>query len=130
MSLRDGTKKMSKSDDSDYSRIDLKDSPDEVRKKIKKAKTDSLPIPESLKNLQNKPESFNLISIYSDLIEKKPEEALKELQGKEYSFLKNKLTDVLIEKICPIGREIEKLMNDPYQMIPYIYQPNQTHRYL
>tara|TARA_Y100001970_G_scaffold290879_1_gene426088 strand:- start:953 stop:1954 length:1002 start_codon:yes stop_codon:yes gene_type:complete len=112
MSLRDGTKKMSKSDDSDYSRIDLKDSPDEVRKKIKKAKTDSLPIPESLKNLQNKPESFNLISIYSDLIEKKPEEALKELQGKEYSFLKNKLTDVLIEKICPIGREIEKLMND------------------
>ena len=112
MSLRDGTKKMSKSDESNYSRIDLKDSPDEIVKKIKKAKTDSLPIPDNLKNLQDKPESFNLVNIYSDLIEKTPEKVLDEIKGKEYSFLKNKLTDVLVDKICPIGEEIKKLMND------------------
>ncbi len=112
MSLRDGSKKMSKSDESNYSRIDLKDSPDEVVKKIKKAKTDSLPIPDNLKNLESKPESFNLVNIYSDLIEKTPEKVLDEIKGKEYSFLKNKLTDVLVDKICPIGKEIKKLMND------------------
>ena len=112
MSLRDGTKKMSKSDESNYSRIDLKDSPDEIVKKIKKAKTDSLPIPDNLKNLQDKPESFNLVNIYSDLIEKTPEKVLDEIKGKEYSFLKNKLTDVLVDKICPLGEEIKKLMND------------------
>ena len=112
MSLRDGSKKMSKSDESNYSRIDLKDSPDDIVKKIKKAKTDSLPIPDNLKNLQSKPESFNLVSIYSELIEKSPEKVLEEIKGKEYSFLKNKLSEVLIEKICPIGGEIKKLMKD------------------
>ncbi len=112
MSLRDGTKKMSKSDESSYSRIDLKDSPDEIEKKIKKAKTDSLPIPDNLKDLQEKPESLNLVNIYSDLIEKNPEKVIEEIKGKDYSFLKKKLTETLVDKICPIGLEIKKLMND------------------
>ena len=112
MSLRDGTKKMSKSDESSYSRIDLKDSPDEIEKKIKKAKTDSLPIPDNIKDLQEKPESLNLVNIYSDLIEKNPEKVIEEIKGKDYSFLKKKLTETLVDKICPIGLEIKKLMND------------------
>ena len=112
MSLRDGLKKMSKSDESSYSRIDLKDSKDEIVKKIKKAKTDSMSIPDNLKELETKPEALNLINIYSDLIGKSSDKVLDDIKGKEYSFLKNKLTEVLIEKICPIGIEIKKLMNE------------------
>ena len=108
MSLRDGTKKMSKSDESSYSRIDLKDSPDEIEKKIKKLKQ-TLPIPDNLKDLQEKPESLNLVNIYSDLIEKNPEKVIEEIKGKDYSFLKKKLTETLIDKICPIGLEIKSL---------------------
>ena len=112
MSLRDGLKKMSKSDESSYSRIDLKDSKDEIVKKIKKAKTDSMSIPDNLKELETKPEALNLINIYSDLIGKSSDKVFDDMKGKEYSFLKNKLTEVLIEKICPIGIEIKKLMNE------------------
>ena len=112
MSLRDGTKKMSKSEESDFSRINLKDSPDEITKKIKKAKSDSNSIPDNLKLLEKKPEALNLLNIYSDISKINLEKTLKEMAGKEYSFVKNKLTDLLISEICPIGKEIKKLMND------------------
>ena len=112
MSLRDGTKKMSKSDESEYSRINLRDTKDEIIKKIKKAKSDSSSIPDNLKDLETKPEAFNLINIYSDLSSKTIEETLDELKGKEYSYLKNKLSEILVELICPVGNEIKKLLDD------------------
>ena len=112
MSLRDGTKKMSKSDESSYSRIDLKDSADEINKKIKKAKSDSSSIPDNLNTLAEKPEAMNLISIYASLSEMSLDQALNEVKGKEYSYLKNKLSEVLVEKICPVGKEIKKILED------------------
>ena len=112
MSLRDGTKKMSKSEESDYSRINLKDSADEIIKKIKKAKSDSEVIPDNLKSLEKKPEALNLLNIYSEVSKINLEKVLKEMSGKEYSFIKNKLADLLVAEICPIGKKINKLMND------------------
>ncbi len=118
MSLRDATKKMSKSEESDYSRINLKDSADEINKKIKKAKSDSSSIPDNLKNLEKKPEAYNLINIYSEISKKNLDKVLEEMSGKEYSFLKNKLTHILIEEITPVGKEIKKLLSDK----PYLEQ--------
>ncbi len=112
MSLRDGTKKMSKSEESDYSRINLKDSPDEITKKIKKAKSDSSTIPSDLKSLEKKPEALNLINIYSEISKTSLDETLSEMGGKEYAFVKKRLTDLLISEICPIGKKMIKLMND------------------
>ena len=112
MSLRDGTKKMSKSEESDYSRINLKDSPDEITKKIKKAKSDSEEIPDNLKSLENKPESQNLINIFAEISKDSLENVLNEMSGKEYSFLKTKLTDLIISEIGPVGQEINKLLKD------------------
>jgi len=112
MSLRDGKKKMSKSEESDYSRINLKDSSDEIVKKIKKAKTDTDPITENIKDYEKRPEAYNLISIYSDLSSQKIENTINEFVGKDFSFLKDKLSEKLVETISPIGREITKLMED------------------
>ena len=112
MSLRDGTKKMSKSEESDYSRINLKDSAEEIDKKIKKAKSDSEQIPDNLKSLEKKPEAFNLINIYSELSKKSLDKVLNDMSGKEYSFLKKELSDLLISEITPVGKEIKKLLDD------------------
>ena len=112
MSLRDGTKKMSKSDVSDYSRINLKDSAEDIVKKIKKAKSDSDTIPDNQKSLENKPEAYNLLNIYSEVSKTNLENVLKEMSGKEYSYIKSKLTDLLVSEICPVGKEIKKLMGD------------------
>ena len=112
MSLRDGTKKMSKSEESDYSRINLKDTKDEISKKIKKAKSDSHQIPDNLKDLDTKPEALNLINIYSEISKNSIEKVLNEMSGKEYSFLKTKLADLLISEITPVGKEIKKLLGD------------------
>ena len=112
MSLRDGTKKMSKSEESDYSRINLSDSADEINKKIKKAKSDSEPIPDNLKLLEAKPEALNLLTIYSELTKINLEKTLKDMAGKEYSFLKTKLSDILISEITPVAKEIKKLLED------------------
>ena len=112
MSLRDGTKKMSKSEESDYSRINLKDTADEINKKIKKAKSDSEQIPDNLKSLEKKPEALNLINIYSNLSKSSLEKVLNEMSGKEYSFLKKELADLLISEITPVGKEIKKLLDD------------------
>jgi len=112
MSLRDGTKKMSKSEESDYSRINLKDSADEINKKIKKAKSDSEPIPDDLKKLEKKPEALNLLNIYSELSKTDLKKTISEMSGKEYSFLKKRLAEVLIEEIVPVSEEIKKLLKD------------------
>ena len=112
MSLRDGLKKMSKSDESEYSRIDLKDSKDDIVKKIKKAKSDSSSIPDNLKDLEKKHEALNMINIYADLTGNSLEKSLNELKGKEYSYLKNKLSEVLVEVLCPVGKKIRELLDD------------------
>ena len=112
MSLRDGTKKMSKSEVSDYSRINLKDSAEEIEKKVKKAKSDSEQIPDNLKSLEKKPEAFNLINIYAELSKQSLDKVLNKMSGKEYSFLKQELADLLISEITPVGKEIKKLLDD------------------
>ncbi len=112
MSLRDGTKKMSKSEDSDYSRINLKDSADEIVKKIKKAKTDTDPITDNIKDYEKRPEAFNLLSIYSDLSEQEIQKTITEFAGKNFSYFKNQLSEKLVETISPIGSNIAKLLND------------------
>ena len=117
MSLRDGTKKMSKSEESDFSRINLKDNADEILKKIKKAKSDSEPIPDNLSNLEKKPEALNLINIYAEMTKKSLDAVLNEVAGKEYSFLKTKLSDVLISEIAPVGKEIKKLLDDKAHLV-------------
>ncbi len=112
MSLRDGTKKMSKSEESDYSRINLKDDADEIEKKIKKAKSDSETIPDDLKLLEKKPEALNLLNIFSEVSKINLNKVLNEMSGKEYSYLKKKLTELLISEITPVGKEIKKLLED------------------
>ena len=117
MSLRDGTKKMSKSEESDYSRINLKDNADEISKKIKKAKSDSEQIPNNLKLLEKKPEALNLINIYSYITDKTLEKTLVSMAGKDFSKLKKELSDALIATICPIGKKIRELKKDEKYLI-------------
>jgi len=112
MSLRDGKKKMSKSEESDQSRINLKDDKDLIDQKIKKAKTDSSSIPSEAEGLKNRPEAANLISIYASMNNMKINDVLKEFGGKNFSTFKSKLSESLIEKISPIGKEINKLLSD------------------
>ena len=112
MSLRDGKKKMSKSEDSDYSRINLNDSEEEIKKKIKKAKTDSLPIPEKIEDLKNRPEALNLLNIYSSITNSTLEKTLNEMAGKDFSKFKDNLSDALVATICPIGKKIKDLNKD------------------
>jgi len=112
MSLRDGTKKMSKSEPSDLSRINLTDNKDLIVNKIKKAKTDSLPIPSSIDALEERPEAKNLIGIYSSLTNSSLKKSIQIFEGKNFSEFKEKLSQVLIEKIDPISIEIKKLLND------------------
>ena len=112
MSLRDGKKKMSKSEESDQSRINLKDNKDLIDQKIKKAKTDTAPIPTEADGLKNRYEATNLISIYASLNNIKVEKVLKEFGGKNFSTFKSKLSESIIEKVCPIGEEINKLLKD------------------
>ena len=112
MSLRDGKKKMSKSDDSDQSRINLKDDEDMIDQKIKKAKTDNDSIPSEIDGLKNRPEAINLISIYASINGIDIDKVLKEFGGKNFSTFKSKLSESLVNKICPIGKEIKKLIKD------------------
>ena len=112
MSLRDGRKKMSKSEDSDQSRINLKDNRDLIDQKIKKAKTDNDPIPSEINGLKNRHEAINLISVYANLNEISVAQVLKEFGGKNFSTFKGKLSESIIEKICPIGKEMDKLLKD------------------
>ena len=112
MSLKDGMKKMSKSDSSDLSRINLTDTKDQIVNKIKKAKTDALSIPNNIENLSERPEVENLLGIYSSLKNQDLEKSIIEFNGKQFSEFKEKLSLVLIEKIEPISLRIKKLLND------------------
>ncbi|MBT7543268.1 MAG: tryptophan--tRNA ligase [Gammaproteobacteria bacterium] len=112
MSLRDGLKKMSKSDVSEYSRIMLTDTNDIIAKKIKKAKTDAMPIPNKIKELDGMPEASNLLSIYAACEDQELSIAFKKYQGKNFSDLKSDLTEVLIKTISPIREEMSKLTDD------------------
>jgi len=112
MSLKDGIKKMSKSDPSDLSRINLTDNKDEIINKIKKAKTDPLPLPEAINNLAERPEAENLLGIYSSLKNQNLEKSITEFNGKNFSEFKEKLSEVLIERIGPISKEIKRLLED------------------
>ncbi len=112
MSLKDGTKKMSKSDPSDLSRINLNDSKDEIVNKIKKAKTDEHALPENVKDLEKRPEAENLLGIYSSLSNQTLENSINEFGGKNFSDFKKKLTELVVDKIFPISKEINKLKND------------------
>ena len=105
-------KKMSKSEDSDQSRINLKDDKDQIDQKIKKAKTDSEPIPSEINGLKNRHEAENLISIYASINGIEISKVLKEFGGKNFSTFKSNLSESVIEKISPIGIEINKLLKD------------------
>jgi tryptophanyl-tRNA synthetase len=112
MSLKDGLKKMSKSDPSDLSRINLTDTKDDIINKIKKAKTDSFAIPSEEHDLIDRPEAVNLLGIYSSISNQTLVKTLEEFGGKNFSDLKKDLAEVLTNKISPISDEIKKLIND------------------
>ena len=112
MSLKDGTKKMSKSEISDLSRINLTDEKDEIINKIKKAKTDPMPMPSTIEELNKRPEAKNLIGIYSSLTGVTLEKSIKDFSGKNFSEFKESLSQVIVDKISPISTEIKKLLND------------------
>ena len=112
MSLKDGTKKMSKSDSSDLSRINLTDTKDQIVNKIKKAKTDSQPLPSDDKDLNKRPEVENILGIYSSLSNQSLKNSINEFSGKNFSDFKEKLADLVVEKIYPISLEINKLRKD------------------
>jgi len=112
MSLKDGSKKMSKSELSDLSRINLTDDKDLIINKIKKAKTDPLPMPNTLKELDERLEAKNLLGIYSSSTNSTLEKSLENFAGKNFSEFKQKLSEVLVDKIEPISTEIKKLLDD------------------
>jgi len=112
MSLKDGSRKMSKSELSDLSRINLTDNKDMVINKIKKAKTDPLPMPSNLRDLEERPEAKNLLGIYSSLTNSSLEKSIEMFAGKNFSEFKEKLSEVLVGRIQPISEEIKKLLND------------------
>jgi len=112
MSLKDGSKKMSKSELSDLSRINLTDNKDQMVNKIKKAKTDTLPMPKTIKELHERLEAKNLIGIYASLTNSTLEKSVESFAGKNFSEFKEKLSEVVIDKIEPISLEIKKLLSD------------------
>jgi tryptophanyl-tRNA synthetase len=112
MSLRDGTKKMSKSDESDYSRILLSDDADTINLKIRKAKTDSDPIPATIEELAGRPEAENLIDLYAYFTDKEPAEIVQQFAGANFSTFKPALADVMIEHLGPITKTYNELMKD------------------
>ena len=112
MSLKDGTNKMSKSDSSDLSRINLTDNKDQIMNKIKKAKTDNDLLPNDDKNLSRRPEVENLLGIYSSLSGQSLKNSINEFSGKNFSKFKEKLAELVVEKISPISIEINKLQKD------------------
>ena len=112
MSLKDGSKKMSKSEISDLSRINLTDDKGQIINKIKKAKTDPLPMPKTTKELEDRLEAKNLIGIYASLTNSTLEKSVESFVGKNFSEFKEKLSEVLVNKIEPISREIKKLLDD------------------
>ncbi len=109
MSLRDGTKKMSKSDESDYSRINMTDGADEIAQKIRKARTDPDPLPESTDGLAERPEALNLVSIYAALEDIELDQVIQEYQGQGFSVFKKALADLAVVRLGPVGNEMKRL---------------------
>jgi tryptophanyl-tRNA synthetase len=116
MSLRDGTKKMSSSDPSDAARINMTDDADTIASKIRKAKTDSEPLPSELAGLENRPEAANLVNIFAALAQVSKEEALKPFGGAQFSGFKNALADLVVSKLAPISDEMRRLMAAPAEI--------------
>ena len=112
MSLKDGLKKMSKSELSDLSRINLTDEKDQIIMKIKKAKTDALPMPSNINDLKERPEAKNLIGIYSSITGLSLEKSIQNFSGENFSKFKENLAEVLVERLTPISLEIKKLLNE------------------
>jgi tryptophanyl-tRNA synthetase len=113
MSLRDGTRKMSKSEPSAASRIDLTDGPEEIARKIRRAKTDPEPLPEALSGLEGRPEAANLLGIYGAFADITLEDAVVRFAGASFSTFKGALSDLAIDKLGPVGDEMRRLMADP-----------------
>jgi tryptophanyl-tRNA synthetase len=113
MSLRDGTKKMSKSDESDYSRINLTDDADAISQKVRKARTDPAPLPESEKGFEGRPEAENLVNIYAALGGLSRERVIVQFAGRPFSEFKNQLADLAVSTLTPIAAEMRRLLADP-----------------
>ncbi|HWC63678.1 MAG TPA: tryptophan--tRNA ligase, partial [Rhizomicrobium sp.] len=116
MSLRDGTKKMSKSDESDMSRINLTDDADTIANKIKRAKTDPLPLPSSKEELKGRPEAENLLNIYAALSDKSQEAAIAEFAGQQFSGFKAVLADLTVARLEPMAKKMRALLADPAEI--------------
>ena len=116
MSLRDGTKKMSKSDPSDQSRINLTDDADTIAKKIRKAKTDPEPLPDNLADLADRPDAKNLVNIYAALAGHTPEQVIADYAGAQFGTFKPALADLAVAKLEPITTEMNRLMQDPAEI--------------
>ena len=112
MSLKDGLKKMSKSEISDLSRINLTDDKDQIINKIKKAKTDTLPLPSTIDELEKRPEAKNLIGIYSSLMNYSLQKSIDEFAGKNFSEFKEKLSEIVVKEVNPISLKIKELLDD------------------
>ena len=116
MNLRDGTKKMSKSGESDMERINMTDDADTISKKFKKAKTDPAPLPETLDGLRDRPEARNLVDIYAALTDATPEAVIAEYAGAGWGRFKPALADLAVAKLSPISTEMARLMADPAEI--------------
>jgi tryptophanyl-tRNA synthetase len=116
MSLRDGTKKMSKSDPSDQSRINLTDDADTIASKIRKAKTDPEPLPDTVEGLRDRPEARNLVNIYSALADRSVEAVIDEFAGSPFGTFKPRLAEVAVARLAPITTEMNRLMADPAEI--------------
>ena len=116
MSLRDGTKKMSKSDPSDMSRINLTDSADTIQKKLRRARTDSEPMADSLQGLEHRPEARNLVNIFAALAGQDPKTVVEKYAGCQFSEFKPDLVQLAVEKIAPVTDEMNRLMKDPAEI--------------
>ena len=116
MNLRDGTRKMSKSGDSDMERINMTDDADTISRKFKKAKTDPAPLPESMLELDKRPEARNLVDIYAALSDTTPEAVLAQYSGAGWGVFKPALADLAVDRLAPISAEMARLMDDPAEI--------------
>jgi tryptophanyl-tRNA synthetase len=116
MSLRDGTKKMSKSDESDYSRINLTDDADTIVQKIRKARTDPEPLPDFEKGFEGRPEAENLVNIFAALADDTRDHVIARFAGQQFSGFKNELAELAVEKLVPIAAEMRRLLADPAEI--------------
>jgi tryptophanyl-tRNA synthetase len=116
MSLRDGTKKMSKSDESDMSRINLTDDADTIANKIKRAKTDPLPLPANKDELKDRPEAENLLNIYAALADKDLDTVIGQFAGQQFSGFKTALADLTVSQLEPVNRKMRELLSDPAEI--------------